>query len=379
MSVETSPRITLVIPAYNEEVELPALLETVEAARQRYRLGRDAVEVIVADNLSTDSTADIARRGGARVVTVTKRSIAAARNAGAAAARGDIVAFVDADSRLHPDTFDVIERTLDERAVAGATGVRMSRNSLGIAASMLVAAAIARIGGIDTGVVFCRRADWAAVGGYGEERLFAEDVQFLFDLKRLGRTRGQRFRRARGAQTITSARKFDHHGDWHWFSTLARGAFWWLLDKEAWRRFILDYWYRRLPAAESGPAYPAMAAGCVVHSGAKAEYYFREGCHITEWWNDPQDSEVSIARARVEPGMTTRWHRLQGVLERYVVLSGRGRVEVGELAPETVVAGDVVVILPGVRQRIANIGDDDLVFLAVCTPRFVADAYEDLE
>lgn len=110
-----------------------------------------------------------------------------------------------------------------------------------------------------------------------------------------------------------------------------------------------------------------------------AEYYFDEGCHITELSNAAGDADASIARARVEPGVTTRWHRLRDTTERYVILEGRGRVEVGELPPQEVGPGDVVVIPPMCRQRIANVGDEDLVFLAVCTPRFRRECYEDVE
>lgn len=110
-----------------------------------------------------------------------------------------------------------------------------------------------------------------------------------------------------------------------------------------------------------------------------AEYWFEEGCYINELHNDPFDSSVSIARARVAPGMRTRWHRLHGLWERYVMQSGQGSVEVGELAPRDVGPGDVVLIPPGCAQRITNTGTEDLVFLAICTPRFVREVYEDLE
>lgn len=110
-----------------------------------------------------------------------------------------------------------------------------------------------------------------------------------------------------------------------------------------------------------------------------AEYWFAEGCHINELSNSDEDLDVSIARARVAPGVTTRWHRLVGTTERYVLLAGRGRVEVGDLPPEVVGPGDVVLIPPGCRQRITGLGDEELVFLALCTPRFRPEAYEDLE
>jgi mannose-6-phosphate isomerase-like protein (cupin superfamily) len=108
------------------------------------------------------------------------------------------------------------------------------------------------------------------------------------------------------------------------------------------------------------------------------EYFMREGCHILELANSPDDADVSIARARVVPGVTTRWHRLRGIAERYVILSGRGRVEIGDLAPAEVGPGDVVRIPPLCRQRISNVGDDELIFLAICSPRFRDAAYEDL-
>jgi len=109
-----------------------------------------------------------------------------------------------------------------------------------------------------------------------------------------------------------------------------------------------------------------------------AEYWFDEGCHINELSNDPGDTAVSIARARVGPGGVTHWHRLRGTVERYVILSGIGRVEIGELAAQEVGPGDVVIIPSGCRQRISNPGQTDLVFLAICTPRFEPAAYEDL-
>lgn len=112
---------------------------------------------------------------------------------------------------------------------------------------------------------------------------------------------------------------------------------------------------------------------------AAAEYYFEERCHITEWWNSAQDEQVSVARARVEPGVTTRWHRLVDTTERYLILEGRGRVEVGDLPAEAVGPGDAVVIPSGTAQRITNTDRSDLVLLAICTPRFTPEVYEDLD
>lgn len=103
-----------------------------------------------------------------------------------------------------------------------------------------------------------------------------------------------------------------------------------------------------------------------------------EGCFILESWNDASDGAASIARARVEPGRTTRRHRLRGVVERYVIVQGSGIVRLGA-SQELVVPGDVVIIPAGESQQITNTGDCDLVFYCVCTPRFAPDCYESLE
>ncbi len=117
----------------------------------------------------------------------------------------------------------------------------------------------------------------------------------------------------------------------------------------------------------------------VVHAASRTEFSTEERCHILELVNTPQDELTSIARARVEPGVTTVRHRLEGVDERYIILVGQGRVEVGDLPPIDVSAGDLVLIPRRTAQRITNTGDGDLVFLCVCTPGFHPDCYEDLE
>ncbi len=214
-------RFSLVIPAYNEEGYLACLLETVDTARAAYRGGGDSIEVIVADNGSTDGTAEVARQSGCVVVKVTERRIASVRNGGAAVAQGEVLAFVDADMRIHPDTFNAIEDCLATgTVVAGATGVRLERWSVGIAATYAVMVPWVWVLKMDTGVVFCLSEDFAAIRGYDERRYFGEDVQLLVDLRRLGRDRGQRLARVRSAKALGSMRKFDHYGDWHYFTMI---------------------------------------------------------------------------------------------------------------------------------------------------------------
>jgi mannose-6-phosphate isomerase-like protein (cupin superfamily) len=109
------------------------------------------------------------------------------------------------------------------------------------------------------------------------------------------------------------------------------------------------------------------------------EFLTPERCHILETYNTAADESVSIARARVEPGVTTAWHVLEHTIERYIIVEGRGRVEIGDLPAADVEPGDVVIIPAAIRQRVANSGNIDLVFYCVCTPRFESKNYRSLE
>lgn len=112
---------------------------------------------------------------------------------------------------------------------------------------------------------------------------------------------------------------------------------------------------------------------------AKAkEYYFKEGCFIQEWHNSVADNDMSVARVRVQIGCTTRLHSLINTQERYIMLEGQAIVTVGDHS-WPVSKGDVIVIPAGVAQKIENCGAKDLIFLAICTPRFKEINYQDLQ
>jgi len=108
------------------------------------------------------------------------------------------------------------------------------------------------------------------------------------------------------------------------------------------------------------------------------EFKTDERCFILETSNDSED-DISIARARVKPSVTTAWHKLKDTDERYIIVSGKGLVEIGELEPVEVSEGDVVRIPADTPQRIKNIGLNDLIFFAVCSPRFINSCYVNLE
>jgi mannose-6-phosphate isomerase-like protein (cupin superfamily) len=108
------------------------------------------------------------------------------------------------------------------------------------------------------------------------------------------------------------------------------------------------------------------------------EFWTSERCYITELLNHEQTPEVSIARTRVEPGVTTQLHALS-VAEWYVIEAGTGVMTVGDGAPGKISAGDVIAILRCEPQKIHNDGENDLLFLCVCAPRFSQECYTSLE
>jgi glycosyltransferase involved in cell wall biosynthesis len=215
-------KFSVIIPAYNEEKYLPRLLDSIAAARANYSGGADQIEVIVADNDSTDRTAEVAVTRGAQVIHVAKRRIAAARNGAARAAHGEILCFIDADSAIHPDTFDAIDQVMKSRRyIWGVTGGVLERKSLPLLITHYMFMPMVWITGLDIGLSFCRREDFEAVGGYDETRLYAEDVLLPWALRRLGRTRGQRTTRIPQVKALSCTRKFDQFGEWHYFWMLA--------------------------------------------------------------------------------------------------------------------------------------------------------------
>ena len=111
---------------------------------------------------------------------------------------------------------------------------------------------------------------------------------------------------------------------------------------------------------------------------SRIEIWTSERCYILERLNDPGVPGMSLARCRVEAGVTTQLHSLS-VAEIYVITKGCGRMEVNGEDGFEVKAGDSVSIDAGESQRITNIGMQDLVFECVCMPRFYPECYQSLE
>lgn len=174
------------IPAYNEEALLARTLSSVEGSARA--LG-GPYEVVVADDASTDRTAAIAGEHGAAVVRVDRRQIAAARNAGAKAARGELLIFVDADTVVTPEAVRSAVAAMRSGAVGGGCAVRFD-GALPRYGRLIEAVVVPlyRAMGLAAGCfLFCRREAFRAVGGFDETLFGAEEVALSWALRRRGR------------------------------------------------------------------------------------------------------------------------------------------------------------------------------------------------
>jgi cellulose synthase/poly-beta-1,6-N-acetylglucosamine synthase-like glycosyltransferase len=200
--------ISFIVPAHNEEAYLGATLRAIhEAARP----SGQSYEIIVVNDASTDATAEIARQHDATVLTVNHRQIAATRNSGGRAARGERLFFVDADTTVSPQLVTAALRAIDNGAVGGGAQARFDRDAPLYARLLLWWLNIfMRLGGVVGGAFqFCTRQAFHAVGGFDERLFGAEDAVFAWALNRQGRfvvlwrtvlTSGRRMRGWRGLQ-----------------------------------------------------------------------------------------------------------------------------------------------------------------------------------
>jgi glycosyltransferase involved in cell wall biosynthesis len=177
--------MSFIIPAYNEQDLIGRTLSAVhEAART---LG-EAYEIIVVDDASSDRTADIAAAQGARVVTVNHRQIAATRNAGARAAKGERFVFVDADTEVSAAVVRATVTAMQQGAIGGGCRFRFD-GALPLYGRCLerLAVFLYRRARLASGsFLFCTRAAFEAVGGFDEELYAAEEVAMSTALKRHG-------------------------------------------------------------------------------------------------------------------------------------------------------------------------------------------------
>jgi glycosyltransferase involved in cell wall biosynthesis len=212
----SAPTFSIIIPAFNEERFLPLCLAAIEKAR--VQLGEE-IEIIVADNLSTDDTTAVAEAHGAKVVTVSKKVISAVRNGGIAAATGKYLVFVDADDMMSENMLVEVKRVMDSgKYVGGGTPhVLSDRWSVGIALTYALQYFTFPFMGVSLFLFYTTREACNAIGGFNEEMFASEDWDFGFRLKKYGKERKLKYYHMFRASVTKSCRKFDEYGDWFIF------------------------------------------------------------------------------------------------------------------------------------------------------------------
>lgn len=205
---------SLIIPCYNEERLLPQTLSAVKTAMDSIR---HPGELIVVDNNSNDRTGDIGRRFGAKVVFEPINQISRARNAGAKAAAGRYLIFLDADTLLPGK---LLERALDHL---------MSGQCCGGGARVTFIEPLPKIPEKTLGVwnwlsrrfkwaagsfVYCLKEGFIAVGGFSEAVYASEEIWFSIGMRSWGKKKGLDFKIIDDPPVQTSSRKIE------WFSGL---------------------------------------------------------------------------------------------------------------------------------------------------------------
>jgi glycosyltransferase involved in cell wall biosynthesis len=239
----SDPRVSVLIPAYNEEALIPAVIDRVHESFNA--LSFDSYEIVVCDNNSTDATARLAESKRARVVFEPHNQIARARNAAARAARGDWFIFLDADTFLTADVLADTIQCFESGTIAGGGSIlKFDKEKLSAFAKAMTRfwnkiSVVLRLAA--GSYLFCLRDAWADVGGFDDEIYAGEELFFSRKLKKWARARGMRFTILTRSPVVTSARKIEWYDQWqlmaHVLSMARPGA--------VKRRDLCRLWYTR--------------------------------------------------------------------------------------------------------------------------------------
>jgi glycosyltransferase involved in cell wall biosynthesis len=202
-------KISIIVPAFNEERLLPATLEIIAAAARAFEQAGWSSELIVCDNNSTDRTAQIAAAAGARVVFEPLNQISRARNAGAAVATGEWLVFIDADSHPSAALFADVVRAIERGdCIAGGSTVTVDSTLVLARITVSVWNRLSRATRWLAGsFIFCDNAVFRRLGGFSERLYAAEELDLSRRLKRLARHDGKRILVLHRHPLMTSARK----------------------------------------------------------------------------------------------------------------------------------------------------------------------------
>jgi glycosyltransferase involved in cell wall biosynthesis len=204
-------KISIVVPAFNEEKLLGATLRSIQNASTSFTKLGWQMELIVCNNNSTDRTAEIAEAAGAKVVFEKVNQIGRARNTGASAATGDWLIFVDADSYPSPELFaDVAEKIKSGCCMAGGCTLKFEQWHTFASLVALLWTLLSRVIKWAAGsFIFCRTEAFRTIGGFNTELFASEEIDLSQRLKKLAKVRREKFVILHRHPLVTSARKLS--------------------------------------------------------------------------------------------------------------------------------------------------------------------------
>lgn len=184
-------KLSVVVPAFNEEKLLAGTLARIREALAAFAAGGWSHELIVCDNNSTDRTAQVAQAAGARVVYEPVNQISRARNTGAAAATGDWLLFIDADSSPSRQLMEDVKFEIERGGcIAGGCTVDLPLARLDVKLWVGLWNAMSRALSWPAGAfLFCEARAFRAAGGFSEALYAGEEIDLARRLKRMGRLR----------------------------------------------------------------------------------------------------------------------------------------------------------------------------------------------
>jgi glycosyltransferase involved in cell wall biosynthesis len=209
--------LSIVIPAYNEAACLGETLASLNRARTFLeRENKIQSEIIVVDNDSDDSTAEVARAAGATVVFENQKSIAKARNAGAQVSTGDVLVFVDADTIVPDGVLSRIAEAMSEASCfGGAVDTDYRPRKLTVRLYLRCWRMLGKLMGMAQGATqFCRRDSFTALKGYDQTLFMGEDVDFYWRLQKFAKRQNGRVILIDHLRVVPSARRFDQWPLW---------------------------------------------------------------------------------------------------------------------------------------------------------------------
>lgn len=216
-----TPYISVIIPAHNEEKYITRCIRSVKKAAAQVS---GETEIIVVCNRCTDRTAEIAEASGARVVTDESRCIAKVRNAGIAAALGEIIVTIDADNRMTKGTLrEVCDLLSSGQYIGGGAPIRFERYSFPLWLNDMLCRVSFAITGFYSGIFWAKRETFEAIGGFVDKKAM-EDVATAKLLKKHGRSLGKKYTTLKKNYLLNSTRKYDDLGDWLYFRLLVKNA-----------------------------------------------------------------------------------------------------------------------------------------------------------